>query len=321
MFARQPLVMVFFMLITIFGSFGKSIASEPAPEGICHVDGPMSETAFHEFVDCTSRTLRDIIWPKNIIPGIRIAGVQMLANDAVALLFPKDCSFKPSYKPGTNKLVFSYPLQYYSLYNQQAILAYLMGMPFAPTPEALQTFLEKELRPHLVASRTRCPGSQLQRTGKVVPFPPSIMSRKISRAEQEELIRIAKYNMLIRKLEAYIAFSSTFFTLIHEYGHAVLHNNDRENSLAFEVEADNYAATVMEANDLPVIISLGLFDLLHGAAHSSHSKGLACRLRQLSQGHPIPTSFKQEFGEQISMRLSDLRNFYITFYNHRCTTK
>ncbi len=262
MLARQPLVMVFTMLIVIFGFNGKSAASETLPEGICRVDGPMSEAAFHEFVDCTSRTLRNIIWPENIIPGIRMAGVRILANDAVALSFPKDCSFKPSYKPGTNKLVFPYPLQYYSLYNQQAILAYLMGMPFASTPEALQTFLEKELRPHLVASRIRCPGSQLQRTGKVVPFPPSIMSRRISQAEQEELIRIAKENTLIRKLEAYIAFSSTFFTLIHEYGHAALHDNNNENSLTLEVEADNYAATVMEANNLPVIISLGLFDLL-----------------------------------------------------------
>lgn len=306
-------------------SASQSKASSPAQrvaEGICQIKGPMTPEAFHTFVGCTARTLETVIWPENILPGIKFAGVPMAPNGVVTLHFPNDCSMVPVYQLQDRKIIFPYQLQYYSLYNQQAILAYLMGMPFVKTPEALNAFLETKLRPHLVAARNRCPTSAMAKSGRVEPLPPSVFAAQLSMNDRQELVTIAQQNQLIRRLEAFTANASVFFTLIHEYAHATLHNDGRPNSLAMEMEADAYAARVMEANKLPIVLSVGLFDLLHGSAAQGNAKDMACRMRRLmNQSAVSPKSangFAEEFGVAVAQRLEDLRIFYRGYYGQRC---
>lgn len=317
-FALQSFLSVTMLLTTLVQFDNIGLASEKLPEGICKVKGPMSEDDLHKFVACISNTLRDIVWPENILPAVKVAPVKTLRYISVELSFPNDCSLIPSFEPGSNRLNFPYPLHYYSLYNQQAVLTYLMGMPFVKTPKMLHQFLESKLKPHLVSLRKTCPGSSVQDTGKLNKLPPSILSKKISKQDQKALVEMAKNRMLVRKLEAYTGFSTVFFTLIHEYAHAVLHDNQRKNSLAVEIEADDYAASVFETSELPIAISLGLFDLLHGSSGSPHTLDLACRIKRLAKNHPTPQSFEQEFNKQIYDRLEDLRQYYVVYYSSKC---
>jgi len=285
---------------------------------LCAPAGPMNWQEMHQFVGCVAEGLRDEVWAENILPGIEIAPGVDAPDRAIRLEITKGCSLVPAYDHNRGVVSFPHALFYFTLYFQQAMLFQFLGTSPGEGDEDLLSYYDDRLRPALVRERMACPGSDLQKTGRVSRQLPSIMDRRMTNAERDAIFRKVNSDPATDRFQAYVALSPVFFTLLHEVGHAVLHPDGSSGEDHEEIEADDYAAAVLNANGLPVIMGLGIHQIFHSASRGGNDSALACRVARLARNHPVPAAFVDEFGQDIANRLEHFRRFYADEYQRRC---
>jgi hypothetical protein len=289
-----------------------------AQEALCPITQILTFEELHEHVDCLASALENRIWQENLVPAIQFtAGIQVPDRE-LSFRVSKGCAVVPNYDPRRRSINFQHFLIYYSLNYQQAVLAQLMGFQAASRNEDVAEYFEGRLLPSLQRERVRCPGSALQTSGRIPMQLPSILDGTMTPEEQENIRNVFENYPKLDALQAYIAFSPTFFVLLHEVGHSVLHPEGTDGSMAQETAADEYAAAVLSANELPVTIALGLHQIIQSAGRGGDDAKLACRIENLARNYPVPKSFAEQFGQHIANRLEGLRTFYIERYHKKC---
>jgi hypothetical protein len=294
--------------------------AKAAPDALCPTNGPMTVDQFHDHVDCLARGIK-IVWEEDLREAVAITPSVPAVPGDLRLEVVRDCALIPYHKPTSKLIGWPHSLTYYTLYFQQALALYVMDLDGKLSPAGIVDFFERQMQAKLIEHRRGCPGSEMQESGRIPDQLPSVLDGRVTQVEYEALWSAIANSPTADELQAYLAVGPIMFVLLHEAGHAVLHPQGTNHSLDDELEADRYAAAVFRSSELPVMVALGLHQMIYQYSDHAGETGLDCRLNRLAAENPIPEDFARKFGQSAAQRLEELRVFYVEHYGAACTRK
>lgn len=286
---------------------------------LCPTEGIVNQGKLADLVDCLADGLVTV-WEDEIKSGIQLAYPKVVVLKNVPLEHDETCNWRPEQRQRAGKpyLRYSKTLIYYSMALQQAQVFYLLGIDPVDQPAAIFSYFDQSLLPVMRDDVSKCRRSGPNLRGYPYYAVPTILNGKVSQSKYADIVGRLRRSPVADKLQAYVGSFPMFFAILHEAGHVVLHSSSELDLPIHEPEADEFARRVSEANELPVVLGLGHFQLFYGNNRNRHNASMACRLVTLAENGPTPRSFEVEFGSDVWRRAELLREAYISHYSKRC---
>lgn len=203
-------------------------------------------------------------------------------------------------------------------YLQQVTLVYVLGLAEVASPDNIDAYVQQRLRPFIQKRLDECGTSEPAEADvtKVEALnyfaSPDYVGRPYGAVMQQ-----AQSMPNAATLADLIAAYPTFFEILHETGHHVLHRDRVVEQQRREREADGFAVQVFHDGGGSITLGVPFLQLL---ALTANQHEIACRIKAVAEAETDADIAKalSGFPDGYVHRVRALREFYLQRYRAAC---
>ena len=285
----------------------------------CHPPNPPATTKqINSWLHCTLGEIQTV-WSRDITRGILLSYPRFRSVKELELTFVSDCDFSPRLEDidndGRDEIVFNTRLLIPQMMVSQAILWYVIAPDQQATPSEHLIYLNEVLLPAVRQDSRLC-----SRSGAVGRFNAVDIPSFFYTHADDYRVFLQLNSPRTQLIGDYVGALPSFFAMIHEAGHAALHINNVDSfGLKKEIEADNFAAVVFDANKVQLTLGLAYLLLAYDLDRGGTSSDIACRIVELAdRRNQRDGDMSSEIDLQTAERIEALRKEYVSFYSRLC---
>ena len=279
----------------------------------------MDTQQFLQYLSSVADRLQTV-WVSTIRPVADQVRGQEGKSSALQLQWARRCRIIPEYDRDhrtiqLDKVEFPALLSYL----QQVTLVYVLGLAEVATPDKIDAYVRERLRPFIEERLDECGTSEpadadVTKVEALNYFAsPDYVGRPYGAVIQQAQ-SMPKAAMLADLVAAY----PTFFEILHETGHHVLHRDRVVEHQRREREADGFAVQVFHDGGGSITLGVPFLQLL---AFTANQHEIACRIIAVAGAETDADIMKalNGFPDQYIRRVRALREFYLQRYRGACT--